>query len=203
MNRAERFLHSYIKKNPKLKNVLRDAYQTVLSKVPVKDFIINNSLINRPGYFFGFHDKSPWNHDDSMLLANRFNIPNRSITRDDSIDVGIFSGKDFLEFTPLAITKSFNWQQGCLSQWLGRKNHIIFNSFDGLKNISIVIDAEGKEVTRFDKPVAAVSPDGRCMLSYDFSRLALYAKGYGYENGTDEEADLKIPLKQGLYLIDI
>jgi hypothetical protein len=203
MNKAERFFYGYVKKNPKIKNVIRDAYQSVFSKVPVKEFVINDSIINRKGYFFGFHDKSPWCYDDSLLLANRFQIPNRNIDKADTLEVGIFSGKDFTDFIPLATTPSFNWQQGCFSQWVGKKKQIIFNSFDGEKNISILVDHEGKEIKRFDVPVAAVSPDGRYMLSYNFSRLAVYAPGYGYENGVDEELKIEIPERHGISLVDI
>jgi len=202
MNKAERFFYDYVKKNPRLKNVIRDAYQAVFSKVPVKQFE-NGSIINRQGFFFGFHDRSPWCYDDSLMLANRFNIPNRKITKADTIEIGIFKGEKYEEFVPLADTKSFNWQQGCFSQWLGKKKQIIYNSFDGKKNISIVIDDRGNEIKRFDLPSAAVSPDGKYMLSYDFSRLAVYAPGYGYEDGVDEELDVKVPQKQGLILVNI
>jgi len=203
MNKAERFLYGYVRKNPRVKNVLRDVYQSVFSKIPVKQFAINDSIINRQGYFFGFHDKCPWNYDDSMLLANRFNIPNRQINKSDTLEVGFFKGEDYKEFVPLATTPSFNWQQGCFAQWVGKKNQVIYNSFDGEKNISIVIDASGNEIRRFDLPVAALSPDGRYMLSYDFNRLAVYAPGYGYENGRDEEIHVKVPVKQGLSIVDI
>ena len=203
MNKAERFIYDYVRKNPRVKNVIRDVYQSVFSKIPVKQFTINDSVINRQGYFFGFHDKSPWCHDDSLLLANRFDIPNRQITKSDTLQIGVFKGKNYDEFIPLATTPSFNWQQGCFAQWVGKQKQIIYNSFDGNKNISILIDTDGNEIRRFDLPVAAVSPDGQYFLSYDFSRLAVYAPGYGYENGKDEELKIKIPTKQGLSLVNI
>ncbi|CAN5479941.1 hypothetical protein BH11BAC1_BH11BAC1_18430 [soil metagenome] len=203
MNKAEKFFYNFIKKNPRIKNIIRDVYQSLMSVVPVKQMFINDSLSNRPGYFFGFHDKSPWSYDDVYLLGNRFQIPNREINKSDTIEVGIFKGEEWKEFVPLAKTLAFNWQQGCFSQWVGRKNEIIFNSFDGKNNISVLIDTNGKELKRFDLPVAAVSPDGKYALSYNFSRLATFAKGYGYENGVDEEIVVKIPDKQGLSLINI
>jgi hypothetical protein len=202
MNKAERFLHKYIKKNPRVKNVIRDAYQTVFSNVPAKQFA-NDSLINRSGYFFGFHDRSPWCYDDSLMLANRFTIPNRQITKSDMIEIGVFKGERFEEFVPLASTKSFNWQQGCFSQWVGKTKQIIYNDFDGEKNVSIIIDENGKEIRRFDLPNAAVSPDGKYMLSYNFSRLAKYAAGYGYENGIDEELNVMVPQKHGLSITNL
>jgi len=165
--------------------------------------VINDSLINRAGYFFGFHDRAPYCDDDSLLLANQFNIPNRIIGPDDQITVGVFKGEGHREFVPLAETKSFNWQQGCFSQWVGMKKEIIYNAFDGSRNISIMINVEGKELKRFDLPVAAVSPDGNYALSYNFNRLAKFARGYGYENGADEEIDVKIPKVQGLSIINI
>ncbi|MEO8085930.1 MAG: hypothetical protein ABI763_03870 [Bacteroidota bacterium] len=203
MNKAERFFYNFIKANPRIKNVIRDVYQSIFSLLPVKQGTINDSLVSREGYFFGFHDKSPWCFDDTFLLANKFLIPNRKINKTDSIEVGIFKGGDWKEFVPLARTQSFNWQQGCFSQWVGQKKQIIYNSYDGLKNISIIIDIDGKEIKRFNIPVAAVSPDGKYALSYNFNRLAKYAEGYGYENGIDEEEEVMVPTQQGLSIINI
>jgi hypothetical protein len=203
VNKTEKFIYNILRRNPRVKNSVRDIYQTLFSVIPVEQKIANESMISRPGYFFGFHDKSPWSFDDNYLLANKFSIPNRIIHADDSIEVGFFRGHEYREFIPLAITKSFNWQQGCFSQWVGKKNEIIFNSFDGEKNVSIIVDTTGRELKRFELPVAALSPDGKYALSYNFNRLARYARGYGYENGTDEEELVKMPAKQGLSIIHI
>src|SRR5690349_18486056 len=98
MNRAEKIIYDYIKANPRIKNIIRDVYQSVFSRVPVKQSVANDTLINRQHYFFGFHDKSPWCYDDSLLLSNRFSIPNRIITSRDEIEVGVFKGDGYKEF---------------------------------------------------------------------------------------------------------
>jgi len=203
MNKAEKIIYDFVKANPRMKNAIRDIYQGLFSLVPVNQEVYNDSLINRQGYFFGFHDKSPWCGDDSILLANKFSIPNREINTGDTVEVGVFKGEGYREFVPLAKTNSFNWQQGCNSQWVGQKKEIIFNSYDGKKVISILVDTEGKELKRYELPVAAVSHGGEVALSYNFNRLAVYAKGYGYENGKDEEENVMVPANQGLSIFNL
>ncbi len=203
MNILEKAIYNIIKNNPKIKNVVRDVYQFILSAIPVKQKGVKSLLVNKQNYFFGFHDKCPWSFDEKYLLANKFSIPNRKINATDLIVLGIFKGVNYENFVPLYKTNTFNWQQGCMLQWIGNKNEIIFNNFDGTKHISIIIDINGKELKKIPLPVTAISKDGKYALSYNFSRLTRYAPGYGYENGNDDEIDVKIPNQDGLHLIDI
>jgi hypothetical protein len=203
VNSIERKIYDLVKSNPKIKNWVRDIYQRFFSFIPVKQIGIENIKICKPGFFFGFHDKSPWSFDDRYLLANKFSIPNRKINSSDSIEVGYFKDEDCNQFQPLAKTNSFNWQQGCMLQWVGKKNEIIFNSFDGRKHVSKVLDLSGKELKEFPLPIGAVSPDGKFALSYSFSRMAKYAPGYGYENLPNDNIDDMIPKGEGLSIVDL
>src|SRR6185369_17557845 len=111
MNRFEKLIYGFVKNNPRIKNSVRDAYQLLMNAIPVEQKVINNSMIARPGFFFGFHDKSPWSGDDQYMLGNRFTMTNRKIKSTDSIEVGIFKGERYDLFEPIAVTSSFNWQQ--------------------------------------------------------------------------------------------
>ena len=203
MNTIERKIYDFVKSNPKIKNLVRDLYQWLFIFVPVKEVGIENIIVSKPGFFFGFHDKSPWSFGDKFLLANRFSIPNRKINSNDSIEVGYFEDKNCEKFIPLAKTNSFNWQQGCMLQWVGEKNEIIFNSFNGDKHISKVLDLAGNIIQEIPLPIGAVSPNGKYALSYSFSRMAKYAPGYGYENVLDDDLKSMIPEAEGLSLVDL
>jgi len=199
----ERTIYNLIKKNPRLKNKVRDAYQLALSLYPVRESVINQTMEVRKGYFFGFHDKIPWSSGNRYLLANKFSIPNRKITPDDKLTVGIFSGEGYRDFKPLGETKSFNWQQGCMLQWVGDSDELIYNDYDNGQHVAIRTDVNGNSIRKYDLPVAAVSPDGKYGLSYSFVRLARYAPGYGYENGHEDDLLLPCPSSQRLNLVNM
>jgi hypothetical protein len=203
MNIVERRVYNFVKKNPKIKTLIRDIYQTLLYLLPGKNEKAQFHINIREGYYFGFHDKSPWSFDNKFLLANKYNIPLREPKKDDTLEIGYFAGNDFKNFKRLALTKSFNWQQGCMLQWIGETNNILYNDFKGNKNFAKIIDTDGSLIKELPSAIGALSTDGNLALSYSFERLAKYAKGYGYKNGIDEELNVQMPLFHGLSIINI
>lgn len=203
MNKLELLVHNWTKTNPYLKDRVRDIYQRVLDFAPVKRTVSDYDIKTREGFFFGFHDKCPWSGDDTMLLAHRFNIPLRMPKADDTVEIGYFSGADYLSFTPLGATSAWNWHQGAMLQWVGASPDIVFNDYAGQEHVARVVDSQGNAVKTLARPVAAVSADGRFALSYSFARLRGTPFGYAYANGADEEADRLIPSKSGLHLMEM
>lgn len=201
MNYIEKFVYDLVKKNPKLKNKIRDIYQKVLSFIPKKEKQSKYDIIERRGFFYGFHDKIPWSLDNNKLLAHKVLIDNRKIEKNDKTEIGYFCGDDFLDFKKLAETKSWNWQQGSMLQWLGRNDKIIYNDWDGNKNIAKIIDKNGDLITKLDYPIGAVSENGEYALSYSFARLNRGMPGYGYPFENDKLKEEKIPENSGLKLL--
>ncbi|PRY82678.1 hypothetical protein [Alkalibacterium olivapovliticus] len=203
MNRLERTIYDLVKKNTKIKNAFRDSYQFILAVIPQKRIVSNYNIIEREGYFFGFHDKIPWSHDNKMLLSHKFNIPNREPTKGEQLEIGYFHGKDFKEFKSLGKTESWNWQQGSMLQWMNNENRIIFNDWDGENNIARIIDLEGKEVLNLDRSISAVDNNGVVATSYSFERLNIGMYGYGYANENDQYKLDKAPKKSGMSIIEL
>jgi len=171
--------------------------------VPIKRFASVYPIIAREGYWFGFHDKSPWSQDNSMLLGHKV-IDELSIpSPNDLLTVGYFSGKNCNHFKQLGKTHAWNWQQGAMLQWVGCTDNILFNDYDGEKHIARIIDINGKTIHIIQKPIAALSSDGQYGLTYDFARLRHCPHGYGYANGVDQESGALIPRKSGLSLINL
>src|SRR5207247_2417403 len=106
-----------------------NAYQRICDVVPVKNAVTRYSIAVREGYFFGFHDKCPWSQNNAMLLANQCNIPLRMPHSDDRLTVGYFTGEDHRVFNAISETRAWNWQQGCMLQWVGYTGNFIFNDF--------------------------------------------------------------------------
>lgn len=196
-------VYNRVKTSPYLKDNIRNAYQCFFDVLPMKRTASAYDIQTREGFFFGFHDKCPWSADGAMLLAHRFNIPLRMPKADDTVEVGYFCGTEYSSFTSVGVTSAWNWHQGAMLQWVGESSNIVFNDFDGHQHVARVVDSQGNAVATLSRPVAAVSADGRLALSYSFARLRGTPFGYAYANGRDEEADCLVPVKDGLYLVDI
>ena len=203
MNRVELAVYNLVKRNPRVKMGIRNAYQRICDVVPVKSAVSSYSIAAREGYFFGFHDKCPWSQNNAMLLANQCDTPPRMPRSGDRVTVGYFTGEDFGDFNSIAQTKAWNWQQGCMLQWIGGTNSFIFNDFDGASHVARIYDSSGKLAKTLPVPIAALSPSGDFALSYSFERCHVYAPGYGYVNGKDPEQGSERPGTHGIQVLDL
>lgn len=110
-------------------------------------------------------------------------------------------------FLPLAITRAWNFQQGCMAHWLGTSpdSLIIYNDFREGKTISVIMNVHTKkEIRTLPLPVSAVAPDGIYALSINFSRLRITRPDYGYGgDGQDPRKDVPFPDDDGLFLLNL
>ncbi len=203
MNAIESAVYGLVKSNPALKRAVRNVYQSVFGLVPMPAVRCGAPIVVREGYFFGFHDKTPFSADDSCLLAHKFDIPLRMPRSDDSVQVGFFFGEGHRSFRPIAQTRSWNWHQGAMLQWVGSTDQLLFNDFDGQANIARIYDSGGRYIRTLPSAIGAVSPDGQWGLAYSFERCHRYAPGYGYLHGTDPELEQERPSTHGLTVIDL
>jgi hypothetical protein len=203
MNKIEKVIYDLVKTNPKLKNSIRDIYQGILSIVPKDKKVSDFNILEREGFFYGFHDKIPWSKDNTMLLAQKYNIGDRDIKKEDEVEIGYFQDDDYTEFKSLCTTKSWNWTQGSMLQWIGEEDNIIFNFWNGDKNVARIIDKKGNLIKELGYPIGAVDKTGKYALSYSFERLNVGMYGYGYANENDSEKDNPITRNSGLNLVDI
>lgn len=203
MNNFERVVYDLLKRNPQLKRNVRDIYQCLLDFLPQQANETAFPIKVHEGYFFGFHDKSPWSFDDQLLLGHHYHIPLRMPRPDESVQVGYFDGPEFDRYHVVGETKAWNWHQGAMLQWVGQSHLMIYNDFDGNKHFSTVVNLQGDVEKVLPLPISAISPDGSKALSYSFTRLRVSPYGYSYANGVDPTADQHIPQNEGLSLIDV
>ncbi|MCM8768403.1 MAG: hypothetical protein NC911_01790 [Candidatus Omnitrophica bacterium] len=151
--------------------------------------------------FFGYYDKCPWDERGQYFLFHRVEFQDRPPTADDRAEICVLelnSGK--IE----VVGKSFAWnfQQGAMLQWLpGRR--ILYNDREKGKFIARVKDFPTGKEKILPRPVSAVSLDGRKAASLNFSRLAVWRPGYGYEGIPDPVWEHPWPEDDGLWMIDI
>lgn len=155
-------------------------------------------------YFFGYYDKSPWSKDEKYVIALEVDFIDRHPKKEDSANIILIDIKNNKK-EKIAETKVWNWQQGCMLQWLGPdfNSKIIFNDLRKRKFVSIIKDIRTKNEKLIDSPVYAVCPDGKKALSLNFSRLNNVRKGYGYPGKEDKYKNEIAPKKDGIYLVNL
>jgi hypothetical protein len=180
MNIIESIIYNLVKNNPVLKQRIVDAYQGLFSIIPQKKIIASFPVVERKGFYYGFHDKSPFSSDGQMLLSHKVLTAPRKKKPDDKIGVGFFKGENWMEYVPLAQTTGWNWQMGSMLQWHGVSNdRLVYNAMDGQQHISVVHSVNGELICKYPWPVVHVSPDQKFACSYNFHRAEAAMPGYG------------------------
>lgn len=202
MNKIETFVYNIVRKNPALKQGVRNFYQGVFDLLPVKSNYYKNPPAILEGFFFGFHDVSPWNKSEDKLLAMHPGFDLRMPQQNEKLEIGYFDVQDGKvgKFNKIGFTTSWNWHKGCRLQWVDNER-AIYNTFENGILGARIIHTETKESVFIPFPIDAVHEDKATSFSYE--RLERCMPGYGYpysDNGMIEEAS---PKSTGLFLVDL
>lgn len=203
MNKIESLVYSFVKKNQRLKNVMRNIYQSFFDLLPRKSEFFADVYDYKENYFFGFHDVSPFSSDNSKVLANHLLFDLRMPKQNDSIEVGFFSfdGSSLGDYHKISESYAWNYHKGCRLQWLNDKQ-VIFNTFDnGL--CSKIIDIDSLEENEIRYPIDSVSHNGNYATSFSYERLQKFMPGYGYDYDDCGFCNENAPKDTGLFLIDL
>jgi hypothetical protein len=204
MNILEKTIYNLVRENPALKNTIRNFYQSIFDAIPVSKSRSSYEIVDRKGFFFGFHDNSPFSYDNKKLLANKANFDLKMPKKDDALDIGYFDGEDFKNFNKVASSRSWSWHLGCKLQWVGKSNYLVFNDHIDGSNMARCINIDNGHEKILPSSLGSVSPDGRWGIGYSFARVQKCMPGYGYIQDTDEaEIDSLIPTNSGIYKIDM
>lgn len=156
-------------------------------------------------YFFGYYDKSPLNKDNSKLLACRASFIDRMPTADDVLEIGYLDWKNSNEFIKLTETKAWNWQQGCMLQWLAPKydEKIIYNDRVDDKFVTVIFDIKSREKNILPMAYYTMSSNGDFVLCIDNERHYWFRSGYNYQGIENIEKKISIDKNDGIWRIDI
>lgn len=129
--------------------------------------------------FFGYYDKSPFCVNNNLVLYHKVSIykPYNVVA-----EICLYNIKSN-EHKVIGNTKSWNWQQGSMLQWMPLDNSkIIYNIWDECKKIymSLEFDIIRNSTRKFKLPVYNLGKQTNKFLSLNFNRLDKYAHGYGY-----------------------
>ncbi|MFA9478813.1 hypothetical protein ACERK3_10960 [Phycisphaerales bacterium AB-hyl4] len=153
-------------------------------------------------YFFGYYEKSPWHRSERWLLACRAAYQGRPPEADDCLAVGTIDLQNDCAFTPLAETRAWNWQQGCMLQWLDA-SHIIFNDRENERCVAVILNIHSGERRTLPRPIYTICPRTGIVSSLNFARLHRLRPGYGYAGVPDATADVDAPEDDGLWVMNL
>lgn len=155
-------------------------------------------------FWFGYYDKLQFSPDDRFVLCNRVRFEHRSPQPTDEIEVGMIDLQDHDRWIPLGKSVAWNWQQGCMLQWVpGTKASVIWNDRRADRFIAHIVDIETNTKNTIDSPIYSLSADGKTAVSCDFSRVADCRPGYGYAGIKDPLFDEMKPSKSGITRVDL
>ena len=189
-----------------------------LSDIPIEVSFITAEKIIRKGemnrvfstpengnYFFGYYDKSPFDINSERLLAMKVNFIDRRPTKEDIVEIGYFSWKDTNKFYPIATTRAWNWQQGCMLQWLGPdyRKSIVYNDRLSDSFVTVIMNVESGEKTILPMAYYTIQSTGKTALCIDFERHYWFRPGYSYKGIEVKEKSLPDYKEDGIWAMDI
>ena len=207
---VEQKINQQLNKYPAIKRTVKSVYQhtmyAISSKVDHEGNVIRLSPDDpKHEYFFGYYDKSPWDASGRYALCLKAKDTWSDVAPKDPAEILLIDTEQDNKATKIAMTHSWNVQQGCMAQWLGPKfnQEIIYNDFRDGKFVSVVLNVfTGKERV-LAKPVYSVASDGSFALTLDFARLHRLRPGYGYSNVEETTKNEKIPDAPCIWKLDI
>ncbi len=155
-------------------------------------------------YYFGYYGKSPWNHDGNYAIVLETDFIDRHPSQYDSAGIILINCKTGKK-KKIAETKTWNWQQGCMIQWMPKcyGSKIIFNDRKNGKFISRILDVESGDEKIINSPIYDIHPSGKYALSISYERLNLVREGYGYSGFFSNKFEKNIPETEGIYMINL
>ena len=155
-------------------------------------------------HWFGYYDKLEFDPTGRYVLSNQVDFEHRSPQAGDTIRVGMIDLQDNDRWIELGESRAWNWQQGCMLQWLpGSRDEVIWNDrLDG-QFVSHIRNVRTGKTRTLPGPVYSVSPDAKWAVYPDFRRLNQMRPGYGYAGVPDPfEANLA-PDRAGIWRMDL
>ncbi|MDE6113921.1 MAG: hypothetical protein K2G49_02525 [Muribaculum sp.] len=202
MNKVESIIYNLVRKNPALKQFVRNCYQSVFDLLPRGNEFFINKPEYKKGYFFGFHDVSPFSLDETKLLGNKLAFDLRMPKKNEPITVGYFDFKEgkIGEFHEIGKSYSWNYHKGCRLQWID-ECRVIYNSAKDGKLCSIITNINDHTSTEIPFPIDAVH--GNLATTFSYERLERCMPGYGYPYNDDGKLEQPAPKDTGLFLLNL
>lgn len=168
-------------------------------------FVPVRPITRAPGHhWFGYYDKLQFDPADRFVLGMRVEFEHRSPEPDDVIQVGMVDLEENDAWIPLGESRAWNWQQGCMLQWLpGSDSKVVWNDREKDRFVCHVADVKTGDKHTLPHPIYALSPNGKEAVTCDFSRVADCRPGYGYAGIPDPFFNDMAPSATGISHVNL
>jgi hypothetical protein len=155
-------------------------------------------------HWFGYYDKLQFDPTARYVLANQVAFEHRSPTAEDVIRIGFVDIANGDKWTEVGSTRAWNWQQGCMLQWVpGSREEVFWNDRQDNQFVSHIHNIRTGRRRTIPSPVYALSPDGKWGVVCDFPRLNHTRPGYGYAGIPDPNREVAAPADSGIWKVDL
>lgn len=162
-------------------------------------------------HFFGYYNKSNWDKDNRLLLAQRTPWMDQYLTPEVKATVGYFDTGDGDRFHAVGETGAWNWQMGSQLQWLdgapGRQ--LVYNDRTGDMKArypgfgAIVVDVDSGARRQLPMPVYVAAPSSAWALSVNYRRLYVTHETIGYSEPGQPFELPPAPADDGIWRMDM
>lgn len=155
-------------------------------------------------HWFGYYDKLQFDPSSRYVLGMEVDFEHRSPRPDDVIRLGVIDTEDGDRWTEIGQTRAWNWQQGCMLQWLpGSQDEVIWNDRRDGQFVSVICSVKSGKTRVLPAPVYSISPDAKWAVYPDFRRLMDCRPGYGYSGVPDPNFGKLAPEDAGIWRLDL
>ena len=152
----------------------------------------------------GYYDKLLFDPTDRFVLANQAGFEGRSPKADDMVRIGMIDTGDADRWIELGSTRAWNWQQGCMLQWVpATDSRVAWNDREDGRFVTRLLDVKSGEGRTLPHPFYCLSSDGGTAFAPDFRRLNDTRPGYGYAGIVDPNRDELAPDDSGIWRMDM
>ena len=145
---------------------------------------------NLKSYFFGYHDKKPFNNDDTKIIFHSYkNLKSLENQSKKKVSINLINLKK-RKLLILDNTKAWSWQLGSSLQWHPNKEIVFFNKKVNKRYVTRKIDLDSNKIKDLNFSIYNISPKGDKFLIADFVKLGMLRKGYGFKKKKSQMVSL-------------
>jgi len=170
-----------------------------------KNAFPTHRITSGSGFFFkAYYDIQPWDGSGNYFLCMHSDFQDRPPAADDVLTLGMIELRTE-KFIPLAQTRAWNFQQGCMPHWLptAPDREIIFNDRVDGRLCSVVLDVHTGKRRELPLPIQAITSDGRYAAALNYARWGEWRPGYGYAGVVDPFQGVAEPWEDAVHLLDL
>lgn len=155
-------------------------------------------------HWFGYYDKLEFDATSRYVLGMEVDFEHRSPRATDRIKVGMVDTQDGDRWIELGESTAWNWQQGCMLQWLPKsKDQVLWNDRGDGDFVCHILNVKTGKRRTIPSAIYALSPDAKWGITCDFRRLNDKRPGYGYAGIPDPNKEVATPDDVGIWKVDL